>query len=63
MGLTMVVGKNITMMLSPVFATTYLAIGLAGVELKDNIRFSFLPVVVFSFVMVFSLVLTNTVPL
>ncbi len=63
MGLTMVVGKNITMMLSPVFATTYLAIGLAGVELKDHIRFSFLPVVVFSFVMVFSLVLTNTVPL
>ncbi len=63
MGLTMVVGKNITMMLSPVFATTYLAIGLAGVELKDHIRFSFLPVVVFSMVMVFSLIATNTVPL
>ncbi|MBD7493738.1 citrate transporter [Klebsiella pneumoniae] len=63
MGLTMVVGKNITMMLSPVFATTYLAIGLAGVELKDHIRFSFMPVVVFSIVMVFSLVVTNTVPL
>lgn len=63
MGLTMVVGKNITMMLSPVFATTYLAIGLTGVELKDHIRFSFLPVVVFSMVMVFSLVVTNTVPL
>lgn len=63
MGLTMVVGKNITMMLSPVFATTYLAIGLTGVELKDHIRFSFLPVVVFSIVMVFSLIVTNTVPL
>ncbi|PKE30708.1 citrate transporter [Rahnella sp. AA] len=62
MGLTMVVGKNITMMLSPVFATTYLAIGLTGVELKDHIRFSFTPVVIISLIMVFSLVLTNTVP-
>ncbi|XBS71752.1 citrate:proton symporter [Acerihabitans sp. KWT182] len=62
MGMTMVVGKNITMMLSPVFATTYLAIGLTGVELKDHIRFSFAPVVVVSLIMVFSLVLTNTVP-
>ena len=63
MGLTMVVGKNITMMISPVFATTYLAIGLTGVELKDHIRFCFVPVVLFSVIMVFSLVVLQTVPL
>lgn len=63
MGLTMVVGKNITMMISPVFATTYLAIGLTGVELKDHIRFCFIPVVLFSVIMVFSLVVLQTVPL
>jgi CitMHS family citrate-Mg2+:H+ or citrate-Ca2+:H+ symporter len=63
MGLTMVVGKNIAMMISPVFATTYLALGLTGVELRDHIRYSFLPVAVISVVMVFSLVLTGTVPL
>lgn len=62
MGLTMVVGKNITMMISPVFATTYLAIGLTGVELKDHIRFCFVPVVLFSVVMVLSLPIFGIVP-
>lgn len=62
MGLTMVEGKNITMMMSPVFATTNLAIGLTGVELKDHIRFSFLPVVLFSIIMVLSLPVFGIVP-
>jgi CitMHS family citrate-Mg2+:H+ or citrate-Ca2+:H+ symporter len=50
-------------MISPVFATTYLALGLTGVELRDHIRYSFVPVSVVSLIMVFSLVLTGTVPL
>ena len=35
MGLAMVIGKNVAMIGSPVFASTYMAIGLADVELKD----------------------------
>lgn len=41
MGLGFVLGKNMGLILSPTFATTYLAIGLAGIELKDYIRYSF----------------------
>ena len=40
-GLAMLVGKNFGVMLSPLVPATYLAIGLADVELKEHIRFSF----------------------
>lgn len=40
-GLTMIIGKNVGLMISPLVPATYLAIGLVDVELKDHIRFSF----------------------
>lgn len=42
-GRAMLVGENVALSASPVLPPTYLAIGLAGVELKDHIKFSFLP--------------------
>lgn len=37
---TMVIGKNLALMVSPLVPATYLAIGLANVELKDHMKFS-----------------------
>ena len=38
--LTMVIGKNLALMVSPLVPATYLAIGLTDVELKDHMKFS-----------------------
>lgn len=38
--LTMVIGKNLALMVSPLTPATYLATGLANVELKDHMKFS-----------------------
>ena len=38
---TMIIGKNVGLMVSPLVPATFLAIGLVDVELKDHIRFSF----------------------
>lgn len=42
-GRAMLIGENVGLSVSPVLPSTFLAIGLAGVELKDHIKFSFLP--------------------
>lgn len=39
--LTMMLGKNLVLMISPLVPATYLAIGLVNVELKDHIKFCF----------------------
>lgn len=39
--LTMIIGKNVGLILSPLVPATFLAIGLVDVELKDHIKFSF----------------------
>lgn len=39
-GLAMLIGENIGVIVSPCIPTTFLAIGLAGVQLKDHIKFS-----------------------
>lgn len=38
--LTMVIGKNLALMVSPLVPATYLATSLANVELKDHMKFS-----------------------
>lgn len=38
--LTMVIGKNLALMVSPLVPATFLAIGLTGTELKDHMKFS-----------------------
>jgi len=54
MGLAMVIGKNVAMIGSPVFASTYMAISLAEVELKDYLKFAFLPLWLTSVIMIIS---------
>lgn len=41
--LTMIIGKNLALMVSPLTPATYLAIGLTGTELKDHMKFSIPP--------------------
>lgn len=38
--LTMIIGKNIALMVSPLVPATFLAIGLTNTELKDHMKFS-----------------------
>lgn len=49
--LTMIIGKNVALLISPLVPATFLATGLADVELKDHIKFSFLPLFITSLVM------------
>lgn len=40
-GIAMLIGKNVAMICSPLQPTTFLAMGLAGVELKDHLKANF----------------------
>jgi len=57
MALAMLLGKNVGLLISPLVPATFLAIGLADVDLKEHIKFSFPYLLAISFVMVFSGVL------
>lgn len=54
MGLAMLLGKNVGLLISPLVPATYLAIGLADVDLREHIKFSFPYLLVISGVMVLS---------
>ena len=49
--LTMLIGKNLALMVSPLVPATYLAIGLTGTELKDHMKFSIPPYYLVSLLM------------
>lgn len=40
-GIAMLIGKNVSMICSPLQPTTYLSLGLAGVEMKDHLKANF----------------------
>lgn len=61
--LTMVIGKNLALMVSPLVPATYLAIGLTDVELKDHMKFSIPIYWGISIVMVVIGVILGIVPL
>ena len=50
-GRAMLIGENVGLSVSPVVPPTFPAIGLAGVDLKEHIKFSFLPLWALSVVM------------
>lgn len=50
-GRAMLIGENVGLSVSLVVPPTFLAIGLAGVDLKEHIKFSFLPLWALSVVM------------
>lgn len=43
MAIAMLIGKNLSLLISPMVPATYLATALTKLELKDHIRYSFLP--------------------
>ena len=58
---SMLIGENVALAVSPCVATTFLAIGLVGVELKDHIRFSFKWLWLLSIIMLAFAVVTKIV--
>ena len=62
-GLTMIIGKNVGLMISPLVPATYLAIGLVDVGLKEHIRFSFKWLFSISLIMLFAGVLLGIIKL
>ena len=61
--LTMVIGKNLALMVSPLVPATYLAIGLTGTELKDHMKYSIPPYYVLSIIMVICGIVFGIIPL
>lgn len=56
--ITMVIGKNLALMVSPLVPATFLAIGLTNTELKDHMKFSIPPYWIVSIIMlVFAVVI------
>ena len=51
--LAMLLGKNVSLMISPMVPATFLALGIVDVELKDHIKFSFKWLFAISLIMVF----------
>lgn len=58
MAISMLIGKNISLLVSPLVPATFLAIGLTNVELKDHIKYSLIPLWVVSLIMlVFAIII------
>ena len=60
--ITMIIGKNLALMVSPLVPATFLAIGLADVELKDHMKFSIPIYWGVSIIMVIIAVILGVVP-
>lgn len=61
--LTMVIGKNLALMVSPLVPATYLAIGLTNTELKDHMKFSIPVYWAASIVMLFVGIVFTIIPI
>ena len=61
--LTMIIGKNIALMVSPLVPATFLAIGLTNTELKDHMKFSIPPYYAVSVVMLILGIIFGIIPL
>lgn len=60
--ITMIIGKNLALMVSPLVPATYLAIGLTNTELKDHMKFSIPIYWAVSVIMVIVAVIIGVVP-
>lgn len=61
MAISMLIGKNLSLLVSPLVPATYLAIGLASVELKEHVKYSIIPlwivgIIMLSFAIVIGLI-------
>lgn len=59
----MAIGKNVAVMGSPVYPSTFLLLAMADLELKDYLKYSFIPMWVISIFMVACGVLFGILPL
>lgn len=60
--LTMIIGKNLALMVSPLVPATYLAIGLTDTELNDHMKFSIPPYWAVSILMLFIGAIIGIIP-
>lgn len=58
MAIAMLIGKNISLLVSPMVPATFLAIGLTNTELKDHLKYSLIPLWILSLIMlIFAIVI------
>ncbi|MGV8981076.1 CitMHS family transporter [Clostridium sp.] len=60
---TMLIGKNVSLLISPLVPATFLALGLVDLELKDHIKFSFLWLYGLSILMIITAIILGIVTL
>lgn len=63
MAIAMLVGKNLSLLVSPLVPATYLGIGLAGIELKEHVKYSIPPLWIVSIIMLIFAILIGLVTL
>ncbi len=63
MGIICAIGDSISIIGSPVYPATYLILSMANVELRDYLKFAFLPMWLISMVMVLAGILCGSIPL
>lgn len=63
MAISMLIGKNISLLISPMVPATFLAIGLTNTELKDHIKYSLIPLWILSLIMLVFAVIIGMVKL
>ena len=62
MAVCMAIGKNVSIIGSPVYPSTFLILGLCETELKDYLKFAFIPMWALGILMILFSVLVGTVP-
>lgn len=63
MAISMLIGKNISLLVSPMVPATFLAIGLTNTELKDHLKYSMLPLWIVSLIMLLFAIIIGMVKL
>lgn len=63
MAVAMLIGKNLSLLVSPLVPATYLGIGLASVELKEHVKYSIPPLWIVSIIMLIFAIIIGFVSL
>lgn len=63
MGVAMIIGKNLSLLVSPLVPATYLGIGLTNLDLKEHIKYSIVPLWIVGAIMLIFAILIGMVKL
>ena len=63
MAACMAIGKNLSIIGSPVYPSTFLILSLCELELKDYLKFAAIPIMAMCFLMLAVTVISGSVPL